>query len=174
MLSALKNLPKDTVYTIFESPVGDLFVVASAKGLHAILFEEDMKEKSCRDLFAGMKSDRKHQHLLKAVTQLSEYFKGARRAFDLQLDVHGTDFQLRAWRELSKIPYGKTISYHEQAKRIGDEKKARAVGTANSRNPLSIVVPCHRVVAKSGHLTGFAGGLPAKKFLLELESALRP
>jgi methylated-DNA-[protein]-cysteine S-methyltransferase len=172
MLSALKHLPKDTVHTTLETPVGDLFLLASAKGLHAILFEEDMKEKSCRDLFAAIKSDPKHPHLLKAAAQLKEYFTGARRAFELDLIVHGTEFQVRAWRELSKIPYGKTISYHEQARRIGDEKKARAVGTANSRNPLSIVVPCHRVIAKSGHLTGFGGGLPAKKFLLELEHAV--
>ncbi|MGZ3722740.1 MAG: methylated-DNA--[protein]-cysteine S-methyltransferase [Bdellovibrionales bacterium] len=171
MLTALKNLPEDSAYTTLKTPVGDLYLVASKAGIHAVLFEGDMKEKSCRDLFAGLKSDAKHPLLQKAATQLREYFKGERRSFDLPLAAHGTEFQLKAWRELSKIPYGKTISYFEQAKRIGDQKKARAIGTANSRNPLAIVVPCHRVIAKSGDLSGFGGGVPAKKFLLQLERA---
>lgn len=170
MLTALKNLPPDAVYTTLKSPVGELFLVASKFGLHALLWECDMKEKSCRDLFKDLKRDDKYALLQKAVTQLKEYFKGERRHFDLPLAAHGTAFQMKAWRELSKIPYGETISYAEQASRVGDIKKARAVGTANSRNPISIVIPCHRVIAKSGALSGFGGGVPVKKFLLELES----
>jgi len=170
MLTALKNLPQDAVYTTLKSPVGELFLVASKEGLHALLWECDMKEKSCRDLFQNLKRDDKHSLLQKAISQLKEYFKGERRDFDLQLAPHGTVFQMKAWRELSKIPYGETISYAEQASRVGDSKKARAVGTANSRNPISIVVPCHRVIAKSGALSGFGGGVPTKKFLIELEN----
>jgi methylated-DNA-[protein]-cysteine S-methyltransferase len=171
MLTALKNLPPDCVYTTFNSPVGELYMAASVAGLHALLWESDMKEKSCRDLFAGLCREDKHPVLQKTIQQLKEYFAGKRTSFELPLVAFGTDFQMKVWRELSKIPYGKTISYAEQAKRMGDAKKARAVGTANSRNPLSIVVPCHRVIAKSGDISGFGGGVPAKKFLLNLEHA---
>jgi methylated-DNA-[protein]-cysteine S-methyltransferase len=169
MLSALKNLPSDVVYTTYDSPVGELFIVASGKGIHAIIFELDMKEKSCRDLFASMKRDADYPLLVKTVAQLEEYFLRMRKLFDLPLVPYGTEFQLKAWKALLQIPYGETISYFEQARRIGDEKKARAVGTANSRNPLAIVVPCHRVIAKSGDLCGFGGGVSTKKFLLQLE-----
>ncbi len=108
-------------------------------------------------------------HLDRAEVQLGEYFAGTRRDFDLDLDPVGTDFQLRAWQVLRGIPYGRTLSYGEQAAEVGDPGAARAVGAANGRNPLSIVVPCHRVVAASGALTGFAGGLDVKAWLLDHE-----
>jgi methylated-DNA-[protein]-cysteine S-methyltransferase len=103
--------------------------------------------------------------------QLSEYFKGKRREFTIPLDLEGTPFQLRVWNELLKVPFGKTISYHDLAKRIGEEKALRAVGGANARNPVSIIVPCHRVIGMNGKLVGYGGGLKRKKWLLEHEYA---
>jgi methylated-DNA-[protein]-cysteine S-methyltransferase len=114
-------------------------------------------------------TSRAEGHLDRAQAQLGEYFAGTRRDFDLDLDPAGTDFQLRAWEALRTIPYGRTISYGEQAMQIGETGAARAVGAADGRNPLSIVVPCHRVVAASGALTGFAGGLDIKAWLLHHE-----
>ena len=108
-------------------------------------------------------------HLDRAEAQLAEYFRGARREFDLDLDLAGTAFQRSAWEILRTIPYGATLSYGQQAAALGDPAKARAVGAANGRNPLSIVVPCHRVVAAGGALTGFAGGLDTKAWLLDHE-----
>lgn len=171
MLTALNKLPKDSVYTIVESPVNKLWLIASSSGLHAILWEKDMRDRSCRELFLNLPENSKHPVLSKAVRQLGEYFAGERKSFALPLAPYGTEFQMKVWLELGKIPYGKTISYAEQAARMGDVKKARAVGTANSRNPISIVVPCHRVIAKNGDLSGFGGGVPAKRFLLKLEQA---
>ena len=104
-----------------------------------------------------------------AVKQLEEYFAGTRRDFDLPLDPLGTPFQQSAWMVLRSIPYGQTISYGQQALQLGDPNKARAVGAANGKNPLSIVVPCHRVVGSTGHLTGFAAGLDIKSWLLDHE-----
>jgi methylated-DNA-[protein]-cysteine S-methyltransferase len=112
------------------------------------------------------------EHLDRAEAQLAEYFAGTRRTFDLALDPAGTDFQLRAWNALRSIPFGQTMSYGEQAAELGEPGAARAVGAANGRNPLSIVVPCHRVIAASGALTGFAGGLDTKAWLLEHERAV--
>jgi methylated-DNA-[protein]-cysteine S-methyltransferase len=117
---------------------------------------------------AGARSGR-HAVLDTTMAQLDEYFAGRRREFDLPLDPVGTEFQRSAWNVLRTIPYGATMSYGEQAAALGDAKKARAVGSANGRNPLSIVVPCHRVIGTSGKLTGFAGGIEAKRYLLELE-----
>lgn len=102
-------------------------------------------------------------------SQLDEYFAGRRKQFDLQLAPMGTDFQEKVWQELVKIPYGRTITYGELAKRIGNPKASRAVGLANGKNPISIIVPCHRVIGANGSLTGFGGGLEAKQYLLEHE-----
>ncbi len=170
MLAALKQLPADCSYVSLKSPVGPLWLVASAKGLHALLMKPDLEEHDCRQMIVGLKKDPEHPILKRTVKQLTEYFSGQRRQFDIPLVPVGTDFQKQVWSELRKIPYGQTISYQEQAKRIGDAKKARAVGTANSRNPLSIIVPCHRVVASSGALSGFGGGVKNKQFLINLES----
>ena len=104
-----------------------------------------------------------------SVSQLNEYFAGTRKSFDLPLKFDGTEFQNRVWRELQNIPYGKTISYKELAEKTGNIKACRAVGMANNKNPLPIIIPCHRVVGSNGKLTGYAGGLEVKKFLLELE-----
>jgi methylated-DNA-[protein]-cysteine S-methyltransferase len=112
-----------------------------------------------------------HPLLLDAAHQLREYFAGKRREFQLPLDMQGTDFQLDVWRQLQGIPYGETRSYAQIAHAIGRPKAVRAVGAANGSNPVSIVVPCHRVIGSSGKLTGYGGGLPLKKRLLELEGA---
>jgi methylated-DNA-[protein]-cysteine S-methyltransferase len=104
------------------------------------------------------------------ILQLDQYFKGERKTFDLELHLKGTPFQKQVWQELVKIPYGQTISYGELAHRIGNPNASRAVGMANGKNPVSIIVPCHRVIGKKGDLTGFGGGLAVKKKLLELEN----
>lgn len=151
------------------SPVGPLRMLASDKGLCAVLFQGGRNAKVAYDGVLERSED--HPVLKKAEKQMTEYFAGKRKDFDLPLDMKGTVFQLKAWRELQKIPYGQTISYGEQARRVGDVSKARAVGMANGRNPLAIVVPCHRVIGASGDLTGFGGGLKTKQFLLDLERA---
>ena len=171
MLATLKRLPANCVLTTMKSPVGTLWLVASDRGLHALLWETDLKEKECKNLLSELDGDDRHPTLSKTVRQLKEYFSGKRKEFDLPLVLDGTSFQKKAWRQLQAIPYGKTVSYQAQATAIGDSKKARAVGTANSRNPIGIIVPCHRVIAKSGALSGFGGGLHNKKLLIELESS---
>jgi methylated-DNA-[protein]-cysteine S-methyltransferase len=169
MLTMMKTLPSDAAYTQIESPVGKLWLIASDVGLHAILWEKDLASSDYQTIFVDLPKSEKHPTLNLAVKQLREYFSGKRRDFDLPLVLAGTDFQKRAWQQLTKIPYGHTISYREQAQRLGDAKKARAVGTANSRNPISIVIPCHRVIASSGALSGYGGGTGKKDFLIQLE-----
>ena len=150
-----------------DSPVGKLHLCASERGLCMVEFASGKKTYANVLTIAEASDD--HPVLVKAEKQLAEYFAGERTSFDIALDMQGTVFQIKAWRELQKIPYGKTISYGEQAKGMGDAKKARAVGMANGRNPISIIVPCHRVIGASGALTGFGGGLGVKQKLLELE-----
>lgn len=151
-------------YKKIPAPIGYLQAIASDDGLLALLSKNFFRAASDELVENG-----KHAILLETEKQLGEYFSGKRKEFALKLEMHGTVFQINAWRQLQKIPYGKTISYSEQARRIGDAKKARAVGAANGRNPLLIIVPCHRVIGNSGALTGFGGGLPMKQSLLELE-----
>lgn len=154
----------------YESPVGVLTVVATARGVRAVLWPEEHRsvqlgdEASDQSTAAAAVADA-------AVQQLHEYFAGTRQSFDLPLDPIGTEFQQSVWMQLRSIPYGTTISYAEQAGRLGDSRKARAVGAANGKNPISIIVPCHRVVATNGALTGFAGGLDTKGWLLRHEAA---
>jgi len=150
------------------SPVGELTLVASAAGLRAILWPDERPGRVRLDeaTDGGPEADRV---LADTRRQLEEYFAGERTEFDLPLDPVGTDFQLRAWEVLRTIPYGRTITYREQAVRLGGAEKSRAVGAANGRNPISIVVPCHRVVGATGSLTGFAGGLDSKEWLLRHE-----
>ncbi len=150
--------------TSMPSPVGELELVASPRGLRAVMWPGEWPVGT--DVPHAGGSGRAAAILAEAVLQLDEYFAGTRREFDLPLDPVGTEFQQAAWAELRKIPFGETISYGEQARRLGDSNKSRAVGAANGRNPLSIVVPCHRVVGANGELTGFAAGLDAKEWLL--------
>lgn len=151
------------------SPVGPITLVASPTGLRAVVWDGDDADSSAET--SGAVPGRT-PILDEAVRQLDDYFAGRRLEFDLPLEPIGTEFQLGVWRVLRGIPYGETISYGEQARRLGDAKKARAVGGANGRNPLGIVVPCHRVIGADGSLTGFGGGIDSKKWLLEHERAV--
>jgi methylated-DNA-[protein]-cysteine S-methyltransferase len=157
-----------TRFTHIESPVGPLLVAADDVGLRAIEFHASRHPRP-RD--AGWR-DGDHPLIDLARRQLDEYFAGARRTFDLPLAPEGTDFQRTVWLALAEIPYGQTTSYSELAARLDRPRAVRAVGAANGRNPLPIVLPCHRVIGADGSLTGFGGGLPMKRFLLELEGAL--
>jgi methylated-DNA-[protein]-cysteine S-methyltransferase len=152
-------------YDEIDSPVGPLLVAADEAGLCLIHFQAAHH----REPDASWR--REPAAFRDVATQLRQYFRGERRAFDLPLAPRGTPFQLATWRALSAIPYGETISYEELARRVGRRSASRAVGAANGANPLPIVVPCHRVIGKNGSLTGFGGGLHTKRVLLELEGA---
>lgn len=154
-------------WKITPSPVGNLKLIATDKGLAAILWENDNPK---RIRLTPLVENNRHPVLLAAERELQEYFAGRRTSFSVPLDPVGTDFQTRVWRALSEIPFGETRSYGDIARRIGSPAAVRAVGAANGRNPLSIVVPCHRVIGTSGQLTGFAGGLAIKEQLLTLEA----
>ncbi|WP_245941613.1 methylated-DNA--[protein]-cysteine S-methyltransferase [Vallicoccus soli] len=153
--------------TVLPSPVGDLLVAAGDDGLRAVLFTPHRHPPADRGTW---RSDDAHPVLRTASEQLAAYFAGDLRAFDLPLAPRGSAFQLRVWEALRSIPYGGTASYGDLARRLGAPGAARAVGLANGRNPLSIVVPCHRVVGARGTLTGYAGGLERKRALLDLEA----
>lgn len=149
-----------------DSPVGRLKLIASDKGLAAILWENDNPN---RVRVRTYTENNTHPVLMETEHQLKEYFEGKRTSFSLALDPLGTEFQQAVWKALSTIPYGETRTYTDIAKQIGNIKAVRAVGAANGRNPISIVLPCHRVIGTSGELTGFAGGLEAKAALLSME-----
>jgi len=150
------------------SPVGELTLVADERGLAAILWENDKPD---RVRLGTLNEKPDHPVLVETERQLGEYFAGERRSFDVPLSFAGTDFQKRVWAALLAIPFGETRSYGEIADQLGAPGASRAVGAANGRNPISIIAPCHRVVGSNGKLTGFAGGLEAKAFLLDLEQA---
>jgi len=154
------------VYTIMASPVGALKLVATDNGLAAILWEDDDPK---RVRLGELVERPGHPLLAEVERQLNEYFAGARAVFTVPLDIKGTIFQKKVWSALLAIPFGETRSYAEIARQVGSPNAFRAVGAANGRNPVSIVTPCHRAIGSSGALTGFAGGLEAKHFLLKLE-----
>ena len=153
--------------TGLSSPVGDLTLIASEGALVALLWADD---DPARVRLPPRQDGRGHPILTAAARQLGEYFSGARRSFDLPLDPQGTPFQQQVWTALAAIPFGETRSYSEIAAQVGRPSASRAVGAANGRNPLSIVLPCHRVIGKAGGLTGFAGGMETKAWLLSFES----
>lgn len=153
-------------YTLMPSPVGQLTLVARDGKLSAILWET---ERANRVRLGELHEANNSPVLLEAQRQLQEYFAGTRNQFTLELDFTGTDFQKQVWQALLTIPFGETRSYSQIAQQIGNPKAVRAVGAANGRNPISIIAPCHRVIGASGELTGFAGGLQAKQYLLALE-----
>lgn len=155
------------IYKEMKSLVGKVKLVANDQALVAVLWENDA---ATRVKLPAMSKTSKHPILDKTESQLEEYFSGARTKFDLPLNPLGTEFQRKVWEGLSKIPFGKTESYGALAKSIGAPQSSRAVGAANGRNPISIVIPCHRVIGASGKLTGFAGGLKTKRTLLRLEN----
>jgi len=147
-----------------ETPIGTLGLVGSEDGLARVLWSAD-----------GLAASGSSAVLDEAAAQLGAYFAGELIEFDLPLDLHGTDFQRRCWLALATIPYGQTVSYGEQARRLGfGPDAARAVGAANGQNPVPVVLPCHRVIGADGSLTGFGGGLHLKRHLLEHEGALLP
>ncbi len=145
----------------YEFPLGFLWLAAEGEVLTHVAFEGDQplegQKTECTPLLA------------EAARQLDEYFTGQRRDFDLPLEPRGTPFQRRVWREVMAIPYGKTRSYKDVAVNIDNPKAVRAIGLANGRNPIAIIIPCHRVIGSSGKLTGYGGGLEVKQFLLDLE-----
>jgi methylated-DNA-[protein]-cysteine S-methyltransferase len=150
--------------TVVETPIGPLGLVAGETALRAVLFDG-----------RRIRARERSPVLAEAARQLDGYFAGELLTFDLPLELRGTDFQRRCWEALASIPYGQTVSYGEQARRLGlGSDAARAVGAANGQNPLPIILPCHRVLGADGSLTGFGGGLEVKRFLLEHEGALLP
>ena len=159
-------------YHDVDTPIGILRLVGDARHLERI----DLPNAAARAPAAAWREQRRALPgpLDAAKRQLAEYFEGIRRDFDLPLAADGTAFQRRVWDELRRIPYGATISYGELARRIGQPTASRAVGAANGRNPLAIVVPCHRVIGADGTLTGYGGGLPVKQALLALERRVAP
>ena len=144
-----------------KTPTGFMEVTGTKRGVQTARFIN----RKARKLFTPF-------CLRECVDQLKEYFEGKRELFSIKLDLQGTDFQLKVWQELQKIPYGKTITYHELAEGIGDPKAFRAVGQADAKNPIAVIIPCHRVLGNDGKLVGYAGGLERKKWLLEHEQAL--
>lgn len=157
-------------FKIIDSPIGKLKLVASGRGLVAIFWENDNPRRVRLREVAENPTD---SILLQTEKELAEYFAGRRNTFSVPLDMHGTKFQKSVWVALANIPFGQTRTYGQLAKQLGNPKATRAVGAANGRNPVAIVVPCHRVIGADGKLTGFAGGLEAKAHLLNLESSTR-
>jgi len=158
-----------TTVTRFPSPVGELILTASDTALTGVFFPTSRHKRE------GRASDGPENEILaRTRDQLSEYFAGTRTSFDLPLDPRGTPFELSVWKELRAIPYGVTRSYSDIARRLGDPRSTRAVGAANGKNPIPIIVPCHRVIGAHGELTAFGGGIDRKRWLLEHEGTLLP
>lgn len=160
--------PTPTYWTTIESPVGPLLLAGDRRVLRVLWFGTGRK-------FQGARPDwiEAADEFADVAAQLREYFAGQRTRFDVAVEPDGTPFQRNVWRALQDIPYGETISYGTLARRLGDVKATRAVGLANGANPIAIVIPCHRVIGASGALTGFGGGLPTKRALLDLEQGQR-
>ncbi|HUU78160.1 MAG TPA: methylated-DNA--[protein]-cysteine S-methyltransferase [candidate division Zixibacteria bacterium] len=151
---------KDQNYAYYQSPLGIIELISNKDYLISCNFIQKAKKE-----VESVKS----QILDITIKQLDEYFKGIRKNFQINLSISGTDFQKRVYNELQKIPFGEVISYTELAKRIGNEKAIRAVGSANGKNPISIIIPCHRVIGRDGNLRGYGGGIEKKKWLLDFE-----
>lgn len=157
----------------FDTPVGELFIAVNDDGaLRRLLF---VGGRSRHRLADGLTPpiEWNAKRCAHVVRQMKEYFRRKRRRFDLKIELQGTDFQKQVWKELQRIPFGETISYRQLAKRLGRPSATRAVGRANATNPISLVVPCHRVIGADGSLTGFGGGIDVKRLLLQHEGALR-
>ena len=146
--------------TYYKTPIGTAKIVGDENGICAVTVVDDVIKTSIEI----------PENLQDCVQQLDEYFNGTRTAFNLKLNPKGTDFQKRVWNELLLVPYGKTRSYLEQSKKLGDAKAIRAVASANGKNPIWIIIPCHRIIGSDGSLTGYAGGIWRKKWLLEHEN----
>jgi len=155
------------VYTHYQSPIGILTIQANDKGLLGAWFQTQTTQPDNLG-----KLDSEHPVLKQAVSEFQEYFSGTRQMFEVPLAATGTEFQQKVWQALTTIPFGTTWSYQDLANAIGNPKAVRAVGLANGKNPISIIVPCHRVIGKNGTLTGYAGGIERKEGLLKHEGAL--
>ncbi|MNR79284.1 Methylated-DNA--protein-cysteine methyltransferase [compost metagenome] len=156
-------------YIEHPSPVGMLLLAATEQGLCGIYFEEHKHFKGKDGWQVAPAQSAAATYLHDTARQLDEYFAGQRTEFDVRLDMRGTEFQRSVWQELTAIPFGASVSYGQHAQRLGNPKALRAVGSAIGKNPVSIIVPCHRVIGASGAVTGYAGGLERKRFLLALE-----
>jgi O-6-methylguanine DNA methyltransferase len=174
------DLVERLYYSNLESPIGPLFLAASARGLVALEFDARLPgQRSIRPNPRHLQEEKNSftfenspRQMRPFVDELEQYFAGKRREFTFPLDLRGTDFQLACWRTLQAIPYGETRTYADIARAVGKPNAFRAVGMANNRNPVAIVVPCHRVIASDGSLCGYGGGLEVKRKLLEFEGAL--
>ena len=160
---AAKEELSGIIYGEYSSPIGTLLIGATATHLCKLQFASELDYRN--------RSAEKNEIIKRASIELNEYFKGTRRTFTVPCKPHGTDFQMSVWKSLLDIPYGETLSYSGQAISINNPKAVRAVGRANGQNPICIIYPCHRVVGKSGSMTGYAGGIEAKEFLLRLEAS---
>jgi len=158
-----------TRYARFESPLGPVIAIADDDGIRHVDFVGAKYE---RPIAPDWVEDPDAPALAACAAQLAEYFAGERTEFELPLAPRGSDFQQRVWREIARVPYGETISYAELAKRAGAPGQARAAGAATGRNPVGVVIPCHRIVGSDGSLTGYAGGVERKRGLLEIEGAM--
>lgn len=168
-----RHMPAGSRTRQIASPLGPLHVVASDSGLHAVLWQCDLEKPDTAAMLAALPCASKCAIIDATEGQLGEYFAGARQRFDLPLAPQGTTFQRAVWQALLDIPHGATASYEALAVGLGGREKTRAVGSANGMNPISIIIPCHRLVGKDGALTGFGGGLEAKRWLLDHEGAER-
>jgi methylated-DNA-[protein]-cysteine S-methyltransferase len=157
------------IYTITDSPIGELLLVGDGNTLHRLSMQGGR-----RPTPIDPRWERDDEAFADVRSQLAEYFDGRRRDFDVPLGLAGNEFELRVWDALCRIPYGETVSYGEIARSIGAPSAARAVGLANGRNPIAVIVPCHRVIGADGGLTGYGGGLERKRLLLDLESGVLP
>jgi methylated-DNA-[protein]-cysteine S-methyltransferase len=160
-----------TYYSILKSPLGDVTLVANETELTGLYF---VNHRHMPESKAGWTLNKKHPVLQKAEKELTEYFAGKRDTFTVPFNLGGTPFQKRIWKEIATIPFGKTISYSELAKKAGAPKAVRAAGAATGRNPVSVIVPCHRVMGKNNSMTGYGGGLERKQRLLALENVELP
>lgn len=152
----------ETAY--YKSPIGTLEIIGDEKSIHSIYFLDEE---------VSNENEIQSEAIKNCIQQLDEYFSGDRKEFKINLSPKGTEFQGKVWNELLKVPFGKTRSYLEQSKRVGDIKAIRAVASANGKNPISIIIPCHRIIGSDGSLTGYAGGIWRKKWLLEHESGTK-
>ncbi len=157
------------IYTTFDTPIGELLLAGDGRALQRLSMQS-----APRPVAIDPRWQRDDPPFAGAREQLEQYFDGARREFDVELDLVGNPFELRVWDALLEIPYGETASYGQIATALGEPAAARAVGLANARNPVALIVPCHRVIGADGSLTGYGGGLERKQFLLDLEAGVLP
>lgn len=166
-------MDKRVYYKEIKTPLGILLAGSTDNSLLFLQFKDNADLRKIEKRFeCVIQKQENHPFLNKVENQLKEYFQGKRREFDLNYTLIGTEFQKKCWKALTEIPYGKTVSYSIQAEMIGNPLAVRAVANANRLNPIAIVIPCHRVIGKNGKLTGYAGGIDKKEFLLKLENAI--